>query len=724
MNMHIVRDSATSVGSAPAVDGVTSAVLPAQVDFNDSKLYLHRELSQLQFNIRLLDQALDERTPLLERLKFLLVFSGNMDEFFEIRVAGLKGQIALDHEFIGPDGVPPRRALAEISVIAHREIERQYAILNERILPQLAGHGIRIVRRTQWTHKQKLWVHRYFHEEVAPLVTPIGLDPTHPFPLLVNKSLNFIVRLEGVDAFGRNSGLAIVPAPRVLPRLSPLPAEVCEGGDNYVLLSSILHAHVDELFPGMQVLGCYQFRLTRNADLSLDADDVEDLALALRGELYASRFGDAVRLEVADNCPRDLADYLLKQFGLAESELYEVKGPVNLSRLFRIARNASNYPALQYPAFTPALPKPLKHAEDLFQVIGKQDVLLLHPFESFAPVIDLLRQAAVDPQVLAIKQTLYRTNAKSEVVDALVNAALAGKEVTAVVELRARFDEESNLSLASRLQQAGAMVIYGVVGIKTHAKLMLIQRREGGRLVRYAHLGTGNYHTGNARVYTDYSLLTADDALCEDVHKLFSQLTGMGKVLHMKKLLHAPFTLKPGLLALIAQETAHALAGTPAHIIIKVNSLNEAELMRALYQASGAGVQIDLIVRGICCLCPGVPGVSENIRVRSVVGRFLEHSRAYWFANAGDPKLYLSSADLMERNLDRRIETAFPITGKKLQARVRHALQLYLDDNSSASVLQADGQYQRVVPAPGAPIMNVQTELLRKLCVLEGGAGH
>ena len=722
--MHIVRDSATSVGSAPAVDGVTSAVLPAQVDFNDSKLYLHRELSQLQFNIRLLDQALDERTPLLERLKFLLVFSSNMDEFFEIRVAGLKGQIALDHEFIGPDGVPPRRALAEISVIAHREIERQYAILNERILPQLAGHGIRIVRRTQWTHKQKLWVHRYFHEEVAPLVTPIGLDPTHPFPLLVNKSLNFIVRLEGVDAFGRNSGLAIVPAPRVLPRLSPLPAEVCEGGDNYVLLSSILHAHVDELFPGMQVLGCYQFRLTRNADLSLDADDVEDLALALRGELYASRFGDAVRLEVADNCPRDLADYLLKQFGLAESELYEVKGPVNLSRLFRIARNASNYPALQYPAFTPALPKPLKHAEDLFQVIGKQDVLLLHPFESFAPVIDLLRQAAVDPQVLAIKQTLYRTNAKSEVVDALVNAALAGKEVTAVVELRARFDEESNLSLASRLQQAGAMVIYGVVGIKTHAKLMLIQRREGGRLVRYAHLGTGNYHTGNARVYTDYSLLTADDALCEDVHKLFSQLTGMGKVLHMKKLLHAPFTLKPGLLALIAQETAHALAGTPAHIIIKVNSLNEVELMRALYQASGAGVQIDLIVRGICCLCPGVPGVSENIRVRSVVGRFLEHSRAYWFANAGDPKLYLSSADLMERNLDRRIETAFPITGKKLQARVRHALQLYLDDNSSASVLQADGQYQRVVPAPGAPIMNVQTELLRKLCVLEGGAGH
>ncbi len=721
VNMHIVRDQPASAGSIPEADGAAPLLSPAEADYNDSRLYLHRELSQLQFNIRVLDQALDQRTPLLERLKFLLVFSSNMDEFFEIRVAGLKGQIALDHEFIGSDGVPPRRALAEISAIAHREIERQYTILNNRILPELAEHGIRIVRRSQWTHKQKLWVRHYFRQEVAPLVTPIGLDPTHPFPLLVNKSLNFIVRLEGVDAFGRDSGLAIVPAPRVLPRLNPLPADVCDGGDNYVLLSSIIHAHVDELFPGMQVLGCYQFRLTRNADLSLDPDDVEDLALALRGELFASRFGDAVRLEVADNCPRDLADHLLKQFGLAESELYEVKGPVNLSRLFRIARNASNYPALQYPAFTPSLPKALKHAEDMFQVIGKQDVLLLHPFESFAPVVDLLRQAAIDPQVLAIKQTLYRTNAKSEIVDALVDAALAGKEVTAVVEVRARFDEASNLSLASRLQQAGAMVIYGVVGIKTHAKLLLIQRRENGRLVRYAHLGTGNYHTGNARLYTDYSLLTADEALCEDVQKLFSQLTGMGKVLHMKKLLHAPFTLKSGLLALIAQETTHALAGTLAHIIIKVNSLNEPELMRALYRASGAGVRIDLVVRGICCLRPGVPGVSENIRVRSVVGRFVEHSRAYWFANAGDPKLYLSSADWMERNMDRRIETAFPVTGKKMQTRVRHALQLYLDDNSSASVLQADGQYQRLVPEPGTAALDVQTELLHKLCVLDGG---
>jgi polyphosphate kinase len=602
-----------------------------------------------------------------------------------------------------------------ISEIAHRQIERQYAILNECILPELAAHGIRIVRRTQWTHRQKLWVRRYFRDEVAPLVTPVGLDPTHPFPLLVNKSLNFIVQLEGVDAFGRDSGLAIVPAPRVLPRLIPMPAEISDGGDHHVLLSSMIHAHVAELFPGMDVLGCYQFRLTRNADLALDPEDVEDLALALRGELYSRRFGDAVRLEVADNCPKELTGYLLRQFGLTESELYEVNGPVNLARLFRIVSDVS-YPQLQYPPFTPSLPKAARHAEDLFQVIGRQDVLLLHPYESFAPVVDLLRQAAKDPQVLTIKQTLYRTNANSEIADALVDAARAGKEVTAVVELRARFDEESNLSLASRLQQAGAMVIYGVVGIKTHAKLMLIQRREGRELVRYAHMGTGNYHTGNARLYTDYSLLTSDQALCEDVHKLFSQLTGMGKVLHMKKLLHAPFTLKHGLLEMIAHEASHAAAGKPAQIILKVNALTEPSVIRALYKASIAGVQIDLIVRGICSLRPGVEGVSDNIRVRSIIGRFLEHSRVYWFANDGEPRMYLASADLMERNLDRRVEAAFPIEGKKLQLRVFNTLLRYLADDTGASLLQPDGDYLRLAAPDGASGRHAQAELLERLC--------
>jgi len=703
---------------APADETALPAPAEPKPDLSDSGLYINRELSQLQFNVRVLDQALDERTPLLERLKFLLIFSRNMDEFFEIRVAGLKSQIAFDHELIGPDGFSPRRVLSEISAIAHRQIERQYSILNERILPELAREGIRIVRRGDWDLKQKRWVRRYFQQEVAPLITPIGLDPTHPFPLLVNKTLNFIVRLEGVDAFGRDSGLAIVPAPRVLPRLIPLPPEICNGGDNYALLTSMIHAHADELFPGMKVHGCYQFRLTRNADLTIDPEDVDDLALALRGELYSRRFGDAVRLEVADNCPRDLIDYLLKQFGLTEAELYEVNGPVNLARLFGIAGKV-DLPHLQYVPFTPSLPKVLKKSEDLFQVIGKQDVLLLHPYESFAPVVDLLHQAAKDPNVLAIKQTLYRSGAVSEIVDALVDAARAGKEVTVVVELRARFDEESNLSLASRLQQAGAMVIYGVVGVKTHAKMMLIQRREGRELVRYAHLGTGNYHTGNARLYTDYSLLTSDLALCEDVHKLFSQLTGMGKTLRMKKLLHAPFTLKKTLLELIGKETAHAEAGRPAQIIIKVNAITDAKMIRALYKASIAGVQIDLIVRGMCCLKPGVPGISENIRVRSLIGRFLEHSRAYWFANNGEELLYLSSADLMERNLDRRVETGFPIEGKKLQQRVRKELDLYLADNTSASMLHSDGEYQRIPVGNGQIARNVQTQLLEKLC----GAG-
>jgi polyphosphate kinase len=629
-------------------------------------------------------------------------------------VAGLKQQIAFDHEMIGPDGIAPKRALAEISDLAHRQIERQYAILNERILPALSEQGIRIVRRNQWTHQQKLWVRRYFRQEVAPLVTPIGLDPTHPFPRLVNKSLNFIVQLEGVDAFGRDSGLAIVPAPRVLPRIVRLPDDICEGGDNFVLLSSIIHAHADDLFPGMKVLGSYQFRLTRNADLTIDPEDVEDLARTLRGELFSRRYGDAVRLEVADNCPKPLVDYLLNQYSLGADELYEVNGPVNLARLFAIT-GKPEYARLQFPSFVPTVPKAIAEKADLFQVIGRQDILLLHPYESFTPVVDFLRQAAKDPQVLTIKQTLYRSGANSEIVDALVEAARAGKEVTAVVELRARFDEESNLTLASRLQQAGAVVTYGVVGVKTHAKLMLVQRREGNKLVHYAHLGTGNYHSGNARLYTDYSLLTSDEALCDDVHRLFRLLTGMGKVLRMKRLLHAPFTLKKSLLELIANETANAAAGKPAQIICKLNAITDAKIIRALYRASNAGVKIDLIVRGMCCLRPGVPGVSQNIRVRSIVGRFLEHSRAYWFHNDGEPKLYLSSADLMERNLDRRIESCFPIEGKKLQQRVKKELDAYIGDNTNAWTLQPDGSYVHLQPAAGQQVRDVQMQLLEKL---------
>ncbi|TWH71458.1 polyphosphate kinase [Azomonas agilis] len=682
-------------------------------DLDDTSLYIHRELSQLQFNIRVLEQALDESYPLLERLKFLLIFSSNLDEFFEIRVAGLKKQITFAREQAGADGLLPHVVLAQISEIVHVQVERQYAILNEILLPAMEQQNIRFVRRRHWTPKIKTWARTYFRDEIVPIMTPIGLDPTHPFPLLVNKSLNFIVELDGVDAFGRNSGMAIIPAPRLLPRVIRIPEEVGGPGDNFVFLSSMIHAHADELFLGMRVKGCYQFRLTRNADLSVDAEDVEDLARALRGELFARRYGDAVRLEVADNCPLHLTDHLLQQFGLTESELYRVNGPVNLTRLFSVT-GLDSHPELQFQPFTPAIPR-WQDSDTLFRAIRRQEMLLLHPYESFTPVVDFLRLAAKDPHVVAIKQTLYRSGANSEIVDALVEAARNGKEITAVVELRARFDEESNLALASRLQQAGAVVIYGVVGYKTHAKMMLILRRENGDFVRYAHLGTGNYHAGNARLYTDYSLLTADEALCDDVAKLFGQLIGMGKAVRMHKLLHAPFTLKKGLLDLIAQETQHALNGQPAHVIAKINGLTDAKVIRALYKASQAGVRIDLIVRGMCCLRPGIPGVSHNIYVRSIVGRFLEHSRIYYFLNNGEEKLYLSSADWMERNLDNRIETCFPLENKKLLSRVKKELETYLNDNTQSWILQPDGHYIRNTPTGNQHPRSSQSALLYKL---------
>ena len=702
---------AEPVAAAPAPAPAPAIAVPG---LDDSSLYIHRELSQLQFNIRVLEQALDESYPLLERLKFLLIFSSNLDEFFEIRVAGLKKQINFAREQAGADGLQPHQALARISELVHIEVERQYAILNDVLLPELEKHHIRFIRRRYWTPKLKTWVRRYFRDEIAPIITPIGLDPTHPFPLLVNKSLNFIVELEGVDAFGRDSGLAIIPAPRLLPRVIRVPEEVGGPGANYVFLSSMIHAHADDLFQGMKVKGCYQFRLTRNADLALDSEEVDDLARALRGELFSRRYGDAVRLEVADTCPKHLSDYLLKQFSLSESELYQVNGPVNLTRLFSIT-GLDSHPELQYTPFTPAIPKLLVNADNIFSVISKQDILLMHPFESFTPVVDLLRQAAKDPHVLAVRQTLYRSGANSEIVDALVDAARNGKEVTAVIELRARFDEESNLQMASRLQAAGAVVIYGVVGFKTHAKMMLILRREQGEIVRYAHLGTGNYHAGNARLYTDYSLLTSDDALTEDVGKLFSQLIGMGKTLRMKKLLHAPFTLKKGMLDMIARETQFALEGKPAHIIAKFNSLTDAKVIKALYKASQSGVKIDLVVRGMCCLRPGIPGVSHNIQVRSIIGRFLEHTRVFYFLNGGEEQIYLSSADWMERNLDKRVETCFPVEGKKLLLRVKKELEGYLTDNTHAWTLQPDGRYVRITPTGNQNPRSAQATLLERL---------
>ncbi|GAA3561218.1 polyphosphate kinase 1 [Marinobacter xestospongiae] len=706
----MTTDSANALKPVAGKAEVDSVEEVVTIDPTASENYFNRELSHLQFNYRVLQQALDPTHPLINRLIFCCIFSSNMDEFFEIRVAGLRQQIKYGRESTGPDGILPNQLLNEISQVAHRYITEQYDIINNVLIPEMEKENIHFVRRREWTPAQVEWVQRYFEEEILPVVNPIGLDPSHPFPRLVNKSLNFIVELDGKDAFGRETGMAIVPAPRSLPRLVRLPDEVCDGGDNLVFLSSMIHAHADQLFPGMEVKGCYQFRLTRNADLELE-DDLEDLASALRGELLSRRFGDGVRLEVADNCPEELVQFLLREFGLTERDLYKVHGPVNLTRLMAVG-GLVDRDDLTYPGFSPSVPKKIRNAEAMFDAIRQKPQLLLHPYESFTPVIDFLRQAAKDPQVLAIRQTLYRTGADSEIVEALMDAARRGKEVTAVIELRARFDEAENLELASRLQEAGVIVVYGVVGFKTHAKMILIVRREEGRLKRYVHLGTGNYHAGNARLYTDYSLLSCDDALGDDVNKLFQQLTGMGKALKIKKLFHAPFTLHKKLIELIDREAEY---GENGHIIFKINALTEPEVMLALFRASQAGVRVDLIIRGICCLRPGVPGLSENIHVRSIIGRFLEHTRVYSFGNNGKPEIYCSSADGMVRNLINRVEVAFPVDDRDLAERLRSDLDAYLHDNCQSWELQPDGQYIQNHPAEGEERFASQLVLLERL---------
>ena len=687
---------------------MNTAVTTTSTEYTYNERFINRELSILDFHLRVLEQAVDPLHPLLDRLNFLLIFSRNMDEFFEIRVAGVMEQLMLENESRSPDGLTPKQVLAQISRTAHEAIERQYRILNDEIFPKLREADISFLRRGELTPAQSAWIKKYFQEQVAPVLTPISLDPAHPFPRLVNKSLNFIVTLEGKDAFGRQIDLAVVPAPRSLPRVVRLPDELTGGKEHFVMLSAIIHEHVSDLFPGMTATGCYQFRVTRNADLALN-EDVEDLAKALIGELSSRRFGRAVRLEVTHNCPKHIYEYLLDEFDLHEEQLYKVDGPVNLARL------VSNFkvPHLRYDSHVPVLPKVLKKTENIFLAMQKQDILLHHPFESFAPVINLLRESARDPQVLAIKQTLYRSGADSEIVQVLAEAARNGKEVTAVIELRARFDEESNIEVANVLQEAGAVVVYGIVGYKTHAKMILVVRRENNKLVRYVHLGTGNYHATNARIYTDYGLLTTDKELCEDVHRIFQELTGMGKMAKLKKLLHAPFTLHAQLITFIDEEIENAKAGKPAQIIIKVNALTEVQLINKLYEASQAGVKIDLIIRSICCLRPGLPGLSENIRVRSIVGRFLEHTRVYCFGSAANTRIYCSSADWMDRNLFNRVEVCFPIEEPALKKRIyQQGLINYLKDNQQAWELQGDGTWVRVKAKEGDIPHNAQQILL------------
>ncbi|AGM41271.1 polyphosphate kinase [Spiribacter salinus M19-40] len=681
-------------------------------DLNNPELYTNRQLSLLEFNRRVVAQAADPDTPLLERLKFLCIASSNLDEFFEIRVSGLRQAQEMGVGQSGPDNRTPQQVLREISDRTHALVDEQYRLLNDEVTPALAESGIRFLRRTEWTPAQQAWIQNYFQTELLPILSPLGLDPAHPFPQVLNKSLNFIVALEGRDAFGRNSGMAVVQAPRALPRVIQLPATLEGNGPyDFAFLSSIIHAHVNDLFPGMNATGCYQFRVTRNSDLYVDEEEIDDLLRAMEGELPSRRYGDAVRLEVAANCPEHMSQFLLEEFELDADALYQVNGPVNLNRLLAVC-DLVDRPDLKYPGFTPGLPTELPHGTDLMKVMRRRDILLHHPFESFAPVAELLRQASQDPEVLAIKQTLYRTGADSAIVDHLVTAAQAGKEVTVVVELRARFDEAENIGLANRLQEAGAHVVYGVVGHKTHAKMMMIVRRESGKLRHYVHLGTGNYHSRTARLYTDYGLLTANPAIGEDVHRVFLQLTSLGKVSRLTHLLESPFTLHQGMLDKIAREQAHAEAGHPARIIIKVNSLVEPRVIRALYSASMAGVQIHLIVRGMCSLRPGIEGISDNIEVRSIIGRFLEHTRVFYFANHGEPELFCSSADWMERNFFRRVETGFPLLNPEFRQRVIDDLEAYLQDNTQAWLLGSDGHYTRDAPGPDEAAYSAQTTLL------------
>ncbi len=682
-------------------------------DLRDPSLYLNRELSQLEFNFRVLAQAMDPAVPLLERLRYLCISCTNLDEFFEIRAATVRHSL----EFGGllpPDGIPPATALKLIHEKAGALVEAQYRHWNETLRPELAAAGVRILGRDSWNAKQTRWLRKYFQAEIVPVLSPLGLDPAHPFPRILNKSLNIVVVLEGKDAFGRAGHMAIVRAPRSLPRVIQLPEDVSGGPHDFALLSSVLSSFVDELFPGMQVKGAYQFRVTRNSDLIVDEEEVENLAHALKDELLGRGFRRAVRLEIAADCPKPILRSLLKNFELPENAVYRINGPVNLNRVIQIC-DLVDRPDLKFPPFVAHLR--MQDADTPFDRIREGDVLLHHPFESFGSVLDLLKHAASDPDVLAIKQTLYRTGKDPLLLDYLIQAARSGKDVTVVVELRARFDEEANIRVADRLQEAGVQVVYGVVGYKTHAKMLLIVRREGKRLQRYVHLGTGNYNSGTARVYTDFGLLSADPDLTADVHQMFLQLSGMAPAIKLKRLLQSPFTLHKALLKKIEREIRHARAGKPARIVAKMNAINEQAVIEVLYAASRAGVQIDLIVRGACCLRPGVPGVSENIRVRSIVGRFLEHARVYWFANDGAPEIFCSSADWMERNLLRRVETCFPIIGQELAARVYdEALENYLADNTQAWALQPDGSYVRIMPADNQMPHSAQSMLLARLC--------
>ncbi|MEO8346657.1 MAG: polyphosphate kinase 1 [Betaproteobacteria bacterium] len=705
-------------GDAAPLDVPEAVTLPVPVPIN-------RELSLLEFNRRVLALAESPTVPLLERLRYLCIVGSNLDEFFEIRIAGVKEQVRAKVPLSGMTLQEARELFTQLGSGARALIADQYRVLNEQVLPALDQAGVRLIRRTEFSAAETAWAAKYFEREVRPLLTPIGLDPAHPFPQVVNKSLNFVIQLTGHDAFGRDTGIAIVKAPRVLPRIIKIPREVSGGDNDFVMLSSVIHAHLHELFPGREVVSYSQFRVTRDADLWIDEEEVKNLRQALKGELGERQFGSAVRLEVATSCPAPIAQFLLQQFDLTESDLYRCDGPVNVARLSSLIDQV-DIDELKFTPFVPGLPESLRNAPDILSAIRQQDILLHHPYQSFEPVVEFIRCAADDPSVVAVKQTVYRTGVNSVLMEALIEAAKRGKEVTVVVELMARFDEEANINWAERLERAGAQVVYGVFGLKTHAKLALLLRREDdprgdSRLVPYAHLGTGNYHPRTTRLYTDFGMLTADPDICSDVNEVFLHITSLARAARMKRVLLAPFTMHRRVLDMIRRETRNAKEGKPALIVAKMNALVEEGVIRALYAASNAGVKIELIIRGACALRPGVPGMSENIRVRSILGRFLEHHRVWLFGNDGDPDVWLASADWMGRNLFRRVEVAFPVRDPILRKRVvDEGLRAYLSDNVDAWELHSDASWTKVKRRRGARARSAQDALLAAMRTPDG----
>jgi polyphosphate kinase len=672
---------------------------------------LNRERAILEFNRRVLAQARRDDVPLLERLRYVCIVSSNLDEFFEVRFADY-----MEAARRTGSGVSARD-LASVAADAHALIDDQYAAFNDEVMPLLQQHGIVILNHADRDAAQRRWVANFFEREVRPLLVPVGLDPSHPFPQVANKSLNFIARLGGKDAFGRENTIAIVKVPRVLPRVIKLPDRLGGGRQAFVLLTSVIRAHLAELFRGREVEVFSQFRVTRDSDLEVDEDEVTNLRQALRSGLTTRHFGQALRLEVVSTCPPELYEFLLTQFDLPPAALYKVNGPVNLVRLNQLIDQVTDdpgQPALRFAPFVPAWPQAtLPRQESMFDRLRDGDVLLHQPFESFEPVVQFLREAVYDPDVLAIKQTIYRTGSESPLMDLLIEGARLGKEVMVVVELKARFDEEANINWAERLEAVGVQVLYGIVGLKTHAKLLLVTRREQGRLRRYAHLSTGNYNPKTARLYTDLGYFTAETDLTADADAVFQQLASLGRSKPLRSLLQAPFTLHKQMLIQIAKVAAAARAGRRARIVVKVNALTDVPLIQALIAAGRDGADIDLIVRGACMLPPGIQGVTDRIRVRSVVGRFLEHSRVSYFCwgeEEADEALFLSSADWMSRNMFGRIEVAWPVRDARLRQRVvDECLVPYLHDRQDAWALRADGSYERVgMQAPGAQSALIQ----------------